>query len=90
MVKVPTGGRKKKFNVSIAATDATSATCRRAMVAVPSTTSNSATAAVVGLTSGIMRSSPVTAAIVARLPSSMMTFGVGRGLNMVNAANSDT
>ena len=44
------------------------------MVAVPSTTSNSATAAVVGLTSGIIRSSPVTAAIVARLPSSMMTF----------------
>ncbi len=74
MVKVPTGGRKKKFSVSIAATDATIATRRRAMVAVPSTTSSSASAAVVGLTSGIMRSSPVTAAIAARLPSSMMTF----------------
>ena len=89
-MKVPTGGRKKKFSVSIAATDTTSATRRRAMVAVPSTTSRSATAAVVGLTSGIIRSSPVTAAIAARLPSSTMTFGVGRGLNMVNAADSDT
>ena len=44
------------------------------MVAVPSTTSSSASAAVVGLTFGIMRSSPVTAAIVARLPSSDEAF----------------
>jgi len=42
-----------------------------------------------GLTFGIIRSNPVTAAIVARLPSSMMTLRVGRGLGMVTAADSD-
>ena len=56
IVNVPTGGRKKKFNVSIATTDTTIAIRRRAMVAVPRTTRSNANATVVGLTSGSARS----------------------------------
>ena len=52
MVNVPTGGRKKKFNVSIATSEIAMATRSRAFVAVPSTTRNNVNATVVVLTSG--------------------------------------
>ena len=67
IVSVPTGGRKKKLNDSIAAIDAPMATGRRARVAVPSTTSSSTSATVVGLRPGTARIATVAAASVARL-----------------------
>ena len=66
-MKVPTGGMKKKFRTSIAATDTTIDTRSRESVAVARTTRSSARAAVVGLTRN-MRKPAVTAAIAARLP----------------------
>ena len=67
IVKVPTGGRKKKLKASIAAIDVTMAIRSRAVVAAPSTTSSSASEIVVVLTSGITRSSDVTTVMAARL-----------------------
>src|SRR5262245_40050982 len=66
MANEPTGGRKKKFSISIAATEITMAIGRRARVAVPSTTSSSATVTVVGLMPGRARSDAVTAAMAPR------------------------
>ena len=68
IVNVPTGGRKKKFNGSIAAIDTTIATHGRAMVAEARTTRSRARATVVGLTSGRARSTAVSARIARRLP----------------------
>ena len=67
MVKVPTGGRKKKLRVNIAATDATIATRSRPIVAVPRTMSRSASETVVGLMSGSSRSRAAVSAMAARL-----------------------
>ena len=81
-MKVPIGGRKKKFNVSIAAIDTIVAMRSRAIVAVPSTTSRSASATVVGLMSGKVRSDAVTAAMAARLASSTAKSRAGRERNI--------
>jgi len=67
IVNVPTGGRKKKLNTSMAASDVTIATGRLPSVAVPSTTSSSASATVVGLSVPNTRRS--TAAMPAMIAS---------------------
>ncbi len=63
-----------------ATTDTTIAIRRRALVAVPNTTRSNVKATVVGLTPGNLRSNPVTAAIVTKLPRRTMTsrFDMGR------------
>ena len=68
IVNVPIGGRKKKLSVSIARSETAIAVLSRASVAAPSTTRRSASAAVVGLTSGSAFSAAVTAPIAPRPP----------------------
>ena len=67
IVNVPSGGRKKKLSVSIAAIETTIAAQRRPTVAVARTTSRKASETVVGLTSGSHRSSAAAAASADRL-----------------------
>src|SRR5438128_2161412 len=83
IVKVPTGGRKKKFNVSIATIDIRIAIRRRATVAAPSTTSRSARATVVGLMLGNVWSDAVTATVAARLAMKTAISRAGRERSMV-------
>ncbi len=68
IVKVPTGGRKKKLRTSIATIEATTATQRRDSVAVASTTSSSTSATVVWLMVGSARKTKATAAMATALP----------------------
>src|SRR6187200_1759020 len=70
IVSVPSGGRKKKLNASVAVTAVTVAIHRRPNVAIPSTMRRSANATVVGLTCGRVRNTKATAAIVRTPPSS--------------------
>ena len=86
-MNVPTGGRKKKLSVSIARSETTIAVLSRASVAAPSTTSSSASAAVVGLTSGSARSAAVTAAIAPRLPRKTT---ISRAVRRRTSARSDS
>ena len=90
MVNVPTGGRKKKFNASIATTDAMMAIRKRARVAVPRTTSKSDKATVVGLTPENVQSTAVTAARAATLQRRAIRSRVGTDNRMGRCPNSDT